>query len=839
MNRRPGFRNFGRGVRRGRSKSGFFGWVALLVVVSLLGPMLVAVDVAPVWNVPTSPENSVGGTGSSGTAAEPAEVNFDVGVERTEEDAEVAAGGLVPAALAHAHTQPGGGCTYGRWSSGRCKACPSGQVWRTGRGCVSTTTTTNAPTTTTTASRSCPAGQTYYSSYGGCRPSSCANGRTSTGYCRACADPTHLRSGGRCVPKTRPSPGDPSCPSGQLYYGGYGGCRPANCSVGRTSSGYCRSCPSGQSYYSSYDGCRPSSCSNGRSSTGYCRACVDPTHQKVGGRCVPKTRPSPGDPSCPSGQLYYGSYGGCRPRSCPGGRTGSGYCRAVSPPTPRPSPPTGTTTTTSTTSTTTTTTTTTSTTVVSTTISVATTTTTTIRGITTTGCSNDAGSQVPSVTTTVPATTVTTQRGNAFPSTYYTISSSTITWEEAIGVRITTTTTPTSTTTPRPVPTAILNQGSSSKDDSSTCPTTNPGNSRAGCMYGSLLGSQRCRGAPASLPNAPTPGSVPLYYDMVCTTYSANQNTNYYLNMSKNNSGNCPVMGMLLAIRDYKPEWGYTESIYDDYGLVAVKNTSDSECSYLTDVERITNRFRKLKNALLYDFQIPCKSHDYCSDLQRAGFSITDQDCDDQFYLLMQADCNNRQDSFLQDSCFKRAQKIYSTVRWPMFDVSVSPGMIKLQNSATRLCVTVNSNNSRIVQLMPCNDSDKQQFRIYPSGDNVGTVSYIVRHRPHGKFVDRGEGDGTVMWQQADTCIEVKDLFPVQNYATPRQVILNTSCDHPNSSQKMIISSPLNEDKYSFSSLSDSDFCWKAKSIDRGAGIISANCINGGLSSIFQWRIRK
>ena len=79
MNRRPGFRHFGRGVGRGRSKSGFFGWVALLVVVGLLGPMLVAVDVAPVWNVPTSSENPVGVTGSSGTAAESAAAIFDVG----------------------------------------------------------------------------------------------------------------------------------------------------------------------------------------------------------------------------------------------------------------------------------------------------------------------------------------------------------------------------------------------------------------------------------------------------------------------------------------------------------------------------------------------------------------------------------------------------------------------------------------------------------------------------------------------------------------------------------------------------------------------------------------
>ena len=84
MNRRPGFKIFGRGTRRGRSKSGFFGWVTLPA----------AVDIAPVWD---------------------------------------------------GRTQPGGGGAYGRWGSGQRKPCPSGQVRRSGRGCVSPANT-NAST---------------------------------------------------------------------------------------------------------------------------------------------------------------------------------------------------------------------------------------------------------------------------------------------------------------------------------------------------------------------------------------------------------------------------------------------------------------------------------------------------------------------------------------------------------------------------------------------------------------------------------------------------------------------------------------------------------------------
>ena len=122
---------------------------------------------------------------------------------------------------------------------------------------------------------SCPSGQTYLSQYGGCRPTSRANGRRSNGTCRACADPTHMWRNGACRPKATPASTDPTCPAGQIYYSSYRGCRPTSCTNGRTSTGTCRTCPTGQSYFSSYRGCRPTSCTNGRRSDGTCRACAD------------------------------------------------------------------------------------------------------------------------------------------------------------------------------------------------------------------------------------------------------------------------------------------------------------------------------------------------------------------------------------------------------------------------------------------------------------------------------------------------------------------------------------------------------------------------------------
>ena len=214
-------------------------------------------------------------------------------------------------------------CQYGQWSSGRCRACPVGQVWITGTGCV-----------TATSTRRCSSGNTYFSSYRGCWPTTCTNGRTSTGTCRpACpSGQTYLNTYGGCRPTTctngRTSTGTcRACPAGQSYFNAYNGCRPTSCTNGRTSTGTCRTCPAGQTYISAYSGCRPTTCANGRRSDGTCRACADPTHMRINGACRPKTAPASGDPACPAGQLYYSSYRGCRPTSCTFGRTSTGTCQ--------------------------------------------------------------------------------------------------------------------------------------------------------------------------------------------------------------------------------------------------------------------------------------------------------------------------------------------------------------------------------------------------------------------------------------------------------------------------------------------------------------------------------
>ena len=153
--------------------------------------------------------------------------------------------------------------------------CPSGQTYLSQYGGCRHV---DCPTT----------GQAYFSQYGGCRPLVCEHGRSSTGHCRTCEDPTHYHNGTECVAKTEPADGDPTCPAGQLYYGHYKGCRPSSCAHGRTSDGGCRpppatttttatttvavvvSCPEGQEHFSEHGECRPVSCDGVRLNNGYC-----------------------------------------------------------------------------------------------------------------------------------------------------------------------------------------------------------------------------------------------------------------------------------------------------------------------------------------------------------------------------------------------------------------------------------------------------------------------------------------------------------------------------------------------------------------------------------------
>ena len=258
-----------------RRRSGWLAraarWVAAGVVVVGLGAAVADSD--PVGSFVAGFDVSGGDGGGSVGYLAPA-------------SAKLAGSGVITASH---HIRSDGSCSYGRWSDGSCRACPSGQVWRTGRGCVRAE-----------SSRSCSSGNSYFSEYRGCRRTICPHGRTSTGYCRSAPAPTTTRPPTTTAATTtttiRPTTTTATTTTTTTTT------VPVSCPFGQRPDGSCRACRELDEYY---DGTRG---------------------------CVKKTSPAPDDPKCRvEGEVYYSGYRKCLPSSCDHGRTSSGACR--------PSPP--------------------------------------------------------------------------------------------------------------------------------------------------------------------------------------------------------------------------------------------------------------------------------------------------------------------------------------------------------------------------------------------------------------------------------------------------------------------------------------------------------------------
>ena len=224
------------------------------------------------------------------------------------------------------------------------------------------------------SSTSCSSGQTYFEEYGGCRPTTCPNGRiSSTGYCRACPSPTQFHNGTGCV--ERPYVPDRNCPEGQQFYDSYDGCRDAGpCPGGRDNFGYCLPIPEvtvpttpllcdvGEVDFNNYylgdlnrRGCRPESCENGRNLfTGWCRACLDTVeyHDGMTGCVVAEGGDTLSVSICTEvgstpadGFMYNGFYNDCIEITCPAARprnVDTGLCApetVVTTPSGAPDPP--------------------------------------------------------------------------------------------------------------------------------------------------------------------------------------------------------------------------------------------------------------------------------------------------------------------------------------------------------------------------------------------------------------------------------------------------------------------------------------------------------------------
>ena len=142
----------------------------------------------------------------------------------------------------------------------------------------------------------------------------------------------------------------------------------------------------------------------------------------------------------------------------------------------------------------------------------------------------------------------------------------------------------------------------------------------------------------------------PTYWINNCQRYTSDGSArSYVLNHD------CPVWAMFRSVRGYNAVLAYESAMSAQFGYVAARQ--DGSCSPpATDT------------GPWWDFAAPCRAHDYCYDLIRAGFGgVYKVDCDSLFYDLMLAHCNNRP-SF-SDACKEAAIYYYTGVQ----TVSVQP----------------------------------------------------------------------------------------------------------------------------------------------------------------------
>ena len=120
-------------------------------------------------------------------------------------------------------------------------------------------------------------------------------------------------------------------------------------------------------------------------------------------------------------------------------------------------------------------------------------------------------------------------------------------------------------------------------------------------------------------------------------------------------------------------------------------------------------------------FQVPCKAHDYCYDLRKAGFSGTDPDagCDDQFYWLMWADC---EDQVFYTLCMNSAAAIYLAVQPAVTNADPAAIVLRPTHTSGRCAGVVGTTTRSAVSQLSCSIpvASSKKFRIVPASGAPG-----------------------------------------------------------------------------------------------------------------------
>ncbi len=285
------------------------------------------------------------------------------------------------------------------------------------------------------------------------------------------------------------------------------------------------------------------------------------------------------------------------------------------------------------------------------------------------------------------------------------------------------------------------------------------------------------------------------YSNVNCAGYYGNLSASEYLNLSKSDSAKCPIREMFRAPNNYFPVWGYETNVAREYGKVLVRQSG--ACTILSDT------------ALSYDFQIPCKAHDYCYDLRKASFSgtVTDRDCDNVFYRLMDAHCKHRA-SMHRGFCNTVKIGAYRAVMEPVVVTNPNPGLVRFVNVASKRCLDVEGPSLALrtpLQIWSCKNVSQQKYKIWPSPSSPGYF-------------------------------QVKPLYPNNRCSASVNSVWIDECVNNSNAQKIAIYGVGSKDEYTIHSRAMTRNCWviPPKYAD-GADLRSSTC--NALNSRYRWKI--
>lgn len=167
-------------------------------------------------------------------------------------------------------------------------------------------------------------------------------------------------------------------------------------------------------------------------------------------------------------------------------------------------------------------------------------------------------------------------------------------------------------------------------------------------------------------------------------------------------AGMCPITGIFRARHGYDPVFGSQTSILDNYGRVIVRQSG--ECGFMSDTSGV------------WDFQVPCKAHDYCYDLIRAGFNgtVTKGDCDNNMRNLMEADCEDR--SYVPRQACRAQKEIAYRFVVELGGIGPSPSPVAIRSVLNNKCADIpygNPYNGVRLQQWTCWYTGNQLFRFH------------------------------------------------------------------------------------------------------------------------------